>query len=281
MENIKITADSICDLTPELIKEHGFATFPLIINLGDECVLDGPNIPEKIYNFVNKTKTTPKTAARSAAEYQAFFQEHLPAQGSLIHFTISGETSASYQNAVAAAGAVPGVYVIDSRLLSTAVALLMLRAAKLRAQGLTATQIVEQIKASIPQAQCSFILKDLTYLHRGGRCSGTAKLFAVVLNIKPQIVMANGKMSPGKKYLGNFESCVKKYVAETLNTYTNPDLEYCFITHTKMDNPQVVDEVRAQVLAKYPFQNVIETLASGTVTSHCGPNTIGILYLRQ
>lgn len=278
MENIKITADSICDAPDALLKEHDFATFPLIINLGEESVLDGPDVPEKIYAFANKTKSTPKTAARSIEEFKEFFQKNLPANGSLIHFNISSEASASYNNAVAAAKEVPGVYVIDSRLLTVGMALLMLQAAKLRDAGVPAAKIVEQVKAQIPNTHVSFILKDLTYLHRGGRCSSTTKLLSVVLNIKPQIVMPDGKMYAGKKYMGNFDSCVKKYVKDTLETYTNPDLEYCFLVHTKMDNPKLVDEVRAQILAKYPFKQVIEAIPNGTVTSHCGPNTLGVIY---
>ena len=281
MEKIKITADSICDAPESLIKAHDFAILPLFINLGEECVLDGPDVPEKIYAYANKTKSTPKTAARSIQEFKEFFQKHLPAGGSLIHFNISSEASASYNNAVMAAREVPGVYVIDSRLLSVGMTLLMLKAAKLRDEGLPAATIVEQVKASIPHTHVSFILKDLIYLHRGGRCSSTAKLFSMVLNIKPQIIMPDGNMYSGKKYMGSFDSCVKKYVKDTLETYTNPDLEYCFLIHTKLDNPQLVDEVRAQILAKYPFKQVIEAIPNGTVTSHCGPNTLGVMYVTQ
>lgn len=278
MANIKITADSVCDLTPEIIKENDLTLFPLVVNLGEESVFDGPGIADKIYAFVDKTKTTPKTAARSVAEYHAFFQQHLPAGGSLIHFNISSEISSSYQNAVAAAQDLPGVYVIDSRSLSTGVGVLIMQAVKLRAQGLPAAKIAAQITANTAKVQCSFIVKDLTYLHRGGRCSSTAKLFAVALRLKPQIVMKNGKMLAGKKFMGSYEGCVKKYVATTLETYNNPDLDCCFITHTKMDNPQIVAAIRAQILAKYPFKQIIETTAGGTITAHSGPNTIGILY---
>lgn len=278
MEKIKLTADSICDLTPELLSQYDIALCPLIINLGDESIHDAPGVPERIYEFAERTKTTPKTSALSVPEYEEFFAQHLPKDGALIHFNISGEISSTYNNAVAAAKNLKNVYVIDSRSLTTGTAISILRAAKYREQGLTAADIVDKVNAARDQVQCSFIVKDLTYLHRGGRCSGTARLFATALGIKPQIVLTNGKMIPGKKFMGNFDSCVKKYVDYTLTTNPNPDLDICFITHTAMDNPETVANVRSQILAKYPFKQVVETIASGTVTSHCGKNTLGIIY---
>ncbi len=278
MTKIKITADSICDLTPAILAEHDFAVFPLIINLGDDSRPDGPDIADAIYEFAARTKTTPKTSARSAAEYAEFFRAQLPQDGALIHFNISGDISSTHQNAVVASREFKNVYVIDSRSLTTGTGILMLKAAALRDQGLDAPTIVERINAVRDQLQCSFIVKDLTFLHRGGRCSGTTRLFASALHIKPQIILTDGKMVPGKKYIGSFPSCVKKYVADTLRTYNHPDLSYCFITHSVLDDPQIVEQVRAQVLTKYPFQQVIETKVGGTVTAHCGKNTIGIIY---
>ena len=211
-------------------------------------------------------------------DYKQFFAANLPKNGSLIHFNISSEFSSTHEHAVEAAKAFTNVYVIDSRSLSTGTAISMLRAAKYREQGLSAAEITKRINAKINQVQASFILDNLTYLHRGGRCSSTAKLFATVLHIKPQIVLQDGKMLAGKKFMGNFAMCVKKYVDYTFDSFPNPDLSVCFITHTKMTDPKIVESVRAQVAARYPFEQIIETVAGGTVTSHCGENTIGILY---
>ncbi|MBS7401378.1 MAG: DegV family protein [Eubacteriales bacterium] len=278
MENIKITADSTCDLNDELIKKYDFAISPLYIYLGETEERDHAGIDQKIYQYFRTTKKTPTTAALSVEDYKAFFAAHLPENGSLIHFNISREFSSTHEHAVEAAKFFKNVYVIDSRSLSTGTAISMLRAVKYREQGLSAASIVERINEEINRVQASFILDNLTYLHRGGRCSGTAKIFAAALHIKPQIVLTDGKMQPGKKFIGNFGMCVKKYVDYTFATNPNPDLSVCFITHTQMTDPKIVANIREQVLAHYPFEQVIETVAGGTVTSHCGENTIGILY---
>lgn len=278
METIKITADSTCDLNEELIQKYDFALCPLYIYLGDQEERDHAGIDQKIYQYFRTTKKTPTTSALSVEDYKAFFAANLPQNGSLIHFNISSEFSSTHSHAVEAARAFQNVYVIDSRSLSTGTAISMLRAAKYRDAGMTATEIVQRVNAEINRVQASFILDNLTYLHRGGRCSGTAKIFAAALHIKPQIVLTDGKMQPGKKFIGNFSMCAKKYVDYTFSTNPNPDLSVCFITHTKMTDPQIVETLRQQVLAHYPFENVIETIAGGTVTSHCGENTIGILY---
>lgn len=278
MEKIKITADSICDLNNEILTKHDFNILPMYVHLGDDEQHDHPGIDKKIYEYVRQTKKTPKTSAISIPDYIEFFKANLPAGGSLIHFVISSEISSTYGNAVAAAKEFNNVYIIDSRSLSTGTAISMLRAAKYRDEGMPAAEIVERIKSQLDKVQCSFILDNLTYLHRGGRCSGTAKLFATALHIKPQIVLKDGKMQSGKKFIGNFAMCVKKYVDYTFSTNSDPDLSICFVTHTKMTNPKIVEDVKKQILIHYPFAEVVETIAGGTITSHCGENTIGILY---
>lgn len=278
MENIKITADSICDLSKEILAKYDFNILPMYVHLGDNEERDNAGIDEKIYEYFRQTKKTPKTSAISVPDYIEFFKANLPKGGSLIHFVISSEISSTYQNAINAAKEFKDVYVIDSRSLSTGTAVSMLRAAKYREEGMSAEAIVERINDEIYKVQASFIINNLTYLHRGGRCSGTAKLFATALHIKPQIVLKDGKMQPGKKFMGNFSMCVKKYVDYTFATNPNPDLSVCFITHTKMTDPKIVDAIRQQIAAHYTFQEVIETVAGGTITAHCGENTIGILY---
>jgi len=278
METIKITADSTCDLSTELLQKYDFAVCPLYIYLGETEERDHPGIDEKIYEYFRQTKKTPTTSAASVEDYKAFFAANLPQGGSLIHFNISSELSSTHANAVAAAREFSNVYVVDSRSLSTGTAISMLRAAQYRAQGLSAAEIVERVKAEVDKVQCGFVVNSLTYLHRGGRCSGTTRLITAALHIKPQIIMQDGKMAAGKKFIGNFASCTKKYVENVFATNPNPDLSICFITHTKMADPQIVESIRQQVLAHYPFEQVVETIAGGTVTSHCGENTIGILY---
>ena len=278
MENIKITADSTCDLPDDILKEHDITTIPMYIFMGDKEGRDHPNIAEEIYAYFRATKKTPKTSAISTPEYKEFFTAHKPAGGSLIHFNISSEISCTHRNAVAAANEMENVYVIDSRSLSTGTAISILRAVKYRSQGLSAAEIVERVQSEINKVQASFIVDDLTYLHRGGRCSSTTKFFASILRIKPQTVVKDGKMESAKKFRGNLNFCVKQYVDTVLNENPDPDLSILFITHTKMANPQIVEDIKQQVLARQPFERVVETIASGTITAHCGENTIGILF---
>jgi DegV family protein with EDD domain len=281
MENIRITADSICDLPKDFITAHNIPLMPLIINMDGEAFDDGDGIAEKIYAFVDKTHQTPKTAARSVGDYKDFFTKHKPAKGSLIHFSISAELSASYQNALLASKELKGVFVLDSRSLSAGTGLLVIYAAELANKGIPAEEIFKTVTARIPEVECSFLTKHLTYLHRGGRCSGLSRFLATTMAIRPQIIMVNGKLLAGKKYMGIYNLCLKKYANDILNTFKNPDLNYCFVTHTKMDDPNIVEEIKKLVRAKYKFVNVIDTVASGTITSHCGPNTLGVLYFNK
>ncbi len=281
MVNIKITADSTCDLNQELTEKFGIDIFPQIVNLGEKTERDTPDLPEKIYAYVEKTKTTPKTSASSTEEYKEFFTKYKPENGTLIHFTISSELSVANANAVKAAEQFENVFVIDSRMLATGIGILVVKACQLRDQGLSAKEIIEKINEYKEKVTCSFVIKDLTYLHRGGRCSATTKLFAIALGIKPQIIMKDGKMIAGKKYMGNYDLCVKKYIADTLALNPNPDLDYCFIVHTKMDNKNIVETVRKQILEKFPFKNIVEIIASGSITTHSGPNTLGIVFAQK
>ncbi|MDR1917588.1 MAG: DegV family protein [Christensenellaceae bacterium] len=282
MENIRISADSICDLPKDFVAEHNIPLMPLMIHLGETVVEDVDGTPEKIYAFADKTKQTAKTSARSVGEYTDFFNKHKPTNGTLIHFCISAELSASFQNAQLACNELKNVFVVDSRTLTTGTGLLIIYACELIAAGeLSPEEIIAKVTARIPEIQCSFLTKNLTYLHRGGRCSGTSRFLATTLAIRPQIVNRDGKLEPGKKYIGFYDMCLKKYVGDILTKFNNPDLGYCFITHTKMTNEKIVDEIRKQIQTKYEFAHITETIASGTITSHCGPNTLGIIYFNK
>jgi DegV family protein with EDD domain len=278
---VRITADSICDLPKDFIEKHNIALMPLIINLGDTAVEDGNDIAEQIYTFADKTHQTPKTAARSAEEYAEFFIKHKPEKGALIHFNISAELSASHQNALNGGKDIPNIFIVDSRLISTGTGLLIMYAVELAEKGMDAAEIVKMVTARIPEVQCSFLTKSLTYLHRGGRCSGLSRFLATTMAIRPQIMNTDGKLVPGKKYMGIYNLCLKKYVNDILCSFNNPDLNYCFVTHTKMDNPKIAEEIINQIRAKYDFKHILETTASGTITSHCGPNTLGVLYINK
>lgn len=282
MENtVKVSTDSISDLGPELIKQHNLPIMPLMINLGDDDEPDGEGMPEKIYAYVDRTGLLPKTAARSAVAYEEFFAEHKPANGSLVHFCISSDISASYANACMAAEKVGNVYVVDSRSLSTGSGLNVLYACDLAEEGnLSGEEIAQKCRERAEKSQASFVVDNLTYLHKGGRCSGVALLFSNILNIKPMIMLKDGKMVVGKKYVAKFDKAIDKYVQDIMNIYDTPDLKRCFITYTTAPDG-MVDRVKQAILKRFPFENIYETVAGGTITSHCGKNTLGVLYFND
>lgn len=279
MSKVKITSDSISDLD-YLFAERGIARLPIPILLGDREGLDGEITPDDIYAFFDETKSTPKTSAITPEKYYEFFKEQTAGGSEVVHFTISSEMSSCYRNACAAAEQCGGVYVVDSRNLSTGAGLLVLYADDLAKAGESGASIKEKVDARRAAVQASFVVDTMTFLHKGGRCSGIAAFVASVLRIKPSIIVSDGKMVVGKKYMGATDKAIIKYVADTLKSYPHPDLKYVFVTHTSA-RPEVVAKVKEEVLAVYPDANIIETLAGATVTSHCGKGTLGVLYFND
>ncbi|MBQ7978078.1 MAG: DegV family protein [Clostridia bacterium] len=277
---IKITADSSCDLSRELIEKNNFSILPVHINLGDKEYADSRDISqEEFYKFLKENPILPKTSAYNAVEASDFFKEQLESDGgydAIIHFTISSKLSVINQNSVVGAEEFKGkVFVVDSQSLSTGVGLQMLYAKDLANEGLEASEIYDKICARRDKVQASFIIDKLTYLHKGGRCSSVAKWSAGLLQIKPIIVLKEGEMKVGNKLMGKFDKIVPKYVDYILANYSDIDRKRCFITHTPIDSA-IVEAIREQIKDK--FDEVIETEAGCTVGTHCGPNTIGILY---
>ena len=279
MSNVKVSSDSISDLG-NLYEERGIARLPIPIVLGDRTGLDGDITPSDIYDFFDRTKTTPKTSAITPEEYYNFFSAQTEDGSELVHFTISSEMSSCYRNAVAAAERCKGVYVVDSRNLSTGAGLLVLYADDLAKAGLSGAEIKAKADARSGAVQASFVVDTMTFLYRGGRCSGVAAFIASVLKIKPCIAVTGGKMEVCQKYRGSTDKAIVKYVADTLRSYPDPDLKYVFVTHTSA-RPEVVETVKREVLAVFPSANIIETIAGATVTSHCGRGTLGVLYFND
>ena len=279
MSNVKVSSDSISDLG-NLYEERGIARLPIPIVLGDRTGLDGDITPSDIYDFFDRTKTTPKTSAITPEEYYNFFSAQTEDGSELVHFTISSEMSSCYRNAVAAAERCKGVYVVDSRNLSTGAGLLVLYADDLAKAGLSGAEIKARADARSGAVQASFVVDTMTFLYRGGRCSGVAAFIASVLKIKPCIAVTGGKMEVCQKYRGSTDKAIVKYVADTLRSYPDPDLKYVFVTHTSA-RPEVVETVKREVLAAFPSANIIETIAGATVTSHCGKGTLGVLYFND
>lgn len=276
---IAISTESTCDLTKEIIEKNDIKIIPYTIILGDESILDGDGITEKIFSYVKKTGILPKTSAINEEDYRNHFTKILEDYDAIIHITLSSEISSASSNAVKVASTMKNVYVIDSKSLSTGIALLVLYAKKLANAGVAPEKIVEKVTSRVPAVQASFVIDRLDYLYKGGRCNALALFGANVFKIHPQIVLVNGKMKPNKKYRGKMEKVVESYCTDTLKAFCNPDKSIVFITHTTA-SPEMV-EIAREKLKQAGFENIIETVAGGTITSHCGENTLGILYFND
>ena len=260
---IRISADSTCDLSPELLAQYGIETLPLYAVLEGKAYKDGVEItPDDIYAKVKETGKIGSTAAINVDEYLTFFTRLRESCDTIIHFTISSEMSSCYQNACIAAEDVGGIYVIDSRNLSTGIGLMVLRACELAQSGMAAEDIVSYLRDMADRVDATFIPESLDYLKMGGRCSAATALSASLLRIKPCIQVREGTMVVGKKYTGAMEPVLMKYVKDRLSDLEKVDLSRVFITHSGMTNPELVDKVKEAVLAIAPFEDVQVTTAN-------------------
>lgn len=277
---IAISAESTLDLSKELIKQYDVHVIPFTVLLGETPYLDGDINSQDIFDYVDKTKILPRTCAINEFQYHEYFQGLLD-QGydAVIHFSLSSEISAACSQANNAAKKMDNVYVIDSRSLSTGIALEVIYASKLVKKGLKPQEIVEKVSARVPYVQASFVIQTLEYLHKGGRCSGLARFGAAILRIKPQIIVSDGKMAPAKKYFGRKSQVIAAYCRDTLEQFANPDLSVAFVTHT-LATPEMV-AIAIDALQKRGFKTIYETTAGATITSHCGPQTLGILFIND
>ena len=279
--SIIITGDSTIDLSPELKQQYGVQTVPLYVNMGDQSYRDGVDMqPEDIYEYVAKTGELPKTSAPSIQDYIDFFTEMRSKYDEVIHFSLSSDLSVSHQNARLAAEEVGGVRVIDSRNLSTGTALLVLEACDRATAGMDADAICREIEELIPKVESSFILNRLDFLAKGGRCSAMVALGANFLKLRPVIMVQDGKMDVGKKYRGAYDKCVEKYVEGQLAGRTDIRENRIFVTHTKC-RPETIELVKAKVVELQHFDEMLETTAGGTITNHCGEETLGVLFIRK
>ena len=279
---IKIISDSTGDLSPELIEKYDIAIVPLYVLMGDNMQKDGLEVtPEDIYAHVEKTGKLPSTSAPNLGDFQDEFKKWRDQGYDIVHFNISSDFSSSYQNACAAAEGMDGVYVVDTRNLSTGSGLVVLHGAELAQQGKSAAEIKAACDAMVDKVEASFVVDSIDYLHKGGRCSSVAALGANLLKLKPLIEVIDGKMKAGKKYRGNIDKVILNYVADKLRGRDDIDKHRIFITHTKC-SPVTVQQVRGKINELYPgVEEILETTAGCTVTSHCGPGTLGILFVRK
>ncbi len=278
---IMITADSTCDLSPELQQQYGVELIPLLIVKGDQVFKDGVEIhPRDVFDYVESGQGVCGTSALNAADYHQVFARYAGDCEALIHFSISSGFSSTCQNAALAAADFDNVYVVDTRNLSTGSGLLVLAGRELADQGVAAADIVRRLEVLRDRVEASFVIDTLEYLRRGGRCSSVAALATGILKIKPCIEVVDGGMKVGKKYRGGFENCVRQYVRNRLEGRRDLDCRRIFVTHTGCD-PKLVTAVKGEIARYQAFDEVLETVAGCTVSSHCGPNTLGILFLRK
>ncbi len=278
---ILIASDSTTDLSPELIEKYGIKIIPMGVNLGETHYTDGVDIdPDAIYAHYEKTGELPKTAAINISDFEDFFRENSGDGKKIILFTISSEMSSTYANARLAAESFDGVYAVDTRNLSTGGGLLLIRAAEMAESGMEAEEIVKECNEIIPRVDASFIIDNLEFLHKGGRCSAIAAFGANLLQLKPCIVVDGGKMSVGKKYRGKFGAVLDKYIRERVGDGANVEQSHIFITHAGCDR-EIIDECVKAAKECMPEANVHITRAGCTISSHCGRNTLGILFIRK
>ena len=281
MKRVIIASDSTCDLAPELLEKYGIRLVPLGVSLGGEQYFDGVDIDaDAIYRHYEETGELPKTCAPNIAALTAFFGELSEGGNAVVFFTISAEMSSTCNNARLAAQEFEDVHVVDTRNLSTGGGLLVIRAAEMAKQGMPAAEIARECEALSDRVDASFVIDNLEFLHKGGRCSAVAVFGANLLKLKPCIVVHEGKMSVGKKYRGKFQAVLKQYIEDRVGDGSNIELDRVFVTHAGCD-PEIYRACLEQVRAIAPFREVLLTRAGCTVSAHCGRNTLGVLFIRK
>ena len=279
---VKIFSDSTCDLSKELIDRYDVGILPLHVILGEKDYLDGEGVtPEQIYQWSDENRTTPKTSAISMDRTMDAFRPYVQSGTPVVCFSISQHMSTSgnvMRLAAEELGAQDLVTVIDSQNLSTGVGLLVLEAASMAREGKTAAEIAARIEELRPRVRASFVVDTLTYLHRGGRCSGLAALLGSTLKLHPRIAVTEGKMLPGKKYRGKMSRVIADYVRDMEAELRAARPNRVFITHSGCDKA-IVEETRAYLESLGHFEEIHETQAGGVISCHCGPGTLGVLFI--
>ncbi len=285
-KKILLSADTPCDIGSELKERYHVSLYPLHIILDGKQYTDGVDITAgEIYRAWWDNKLLPRTAAINPEEYVEYFTPFLEDGNDVIHISLGSGLSSCYQNARIAANMLSDkgrVFVIDSCSLSTGFGLLVCEAGERIKKDVPIEQIVEEVTALAPHTSASFVLDTLEFMRAGGRCSSITQIGAAMLNIKPTIIVKNdrqGSMIVGKKYIGKFEGALMKYVDDQLKDRTDIILDRVFVTHSIMDDPQLIERVIARIRELQPFKEIHDTDASCTISSHCGPNTLGVLFM--
>ena len=280
MNKVIITADSSCDMPPALLQKYGIPIIPFYVNFDNESFRDNIDIDrDTLFQRVKETGVLPKTASIAPAEFSAFFAEHLKNSGGIVHISIGSHLSSAFQNATIAATEFDNVFVVDSQALSSAESLIILYAASLAEAGHDAKLIAKEATSYAKRCDISFVLDTLTYMSKSGRCSSITSLGANLLGIKPALSMKDGDLGVGKKYRGKMKMVLPKYIKERLAD-ASVDSTRAFITHTGVDNETMALVMQA-VEETGMFKEIIVSEAGCVIASHCGPGTLGILFVRE
>lgn len=278
---IKITADSTCDLSQQLIEKYNIGISPLHVLVNEDDYIDGVTItPNDLFKFVENENKTCSTTAVNTYEYEQFFNQFTDTHDAIIHISLGMGFSSCFQNANLAAQNLANVYIVDSANLSSGSGLLVLEACNLANEGFKPEEIVERLNGMKANIISSFVIDKMDYLKRGGRCTSIEALGAALLKIKPSIEVNNGKMEVGKKYRGSFKSSLEKYVRDRLENIDSIDSKRVFITHPAVDE-ELVTYIKELVASYNYFEEIHVTTAGCTISCHCGPSTLGVLYVKK
>ena len=280
--SVKIIADSTCDLSKDLLEKYDISVLPLHIVLGDKEYKDGLEIsPDEIYNWSNLNKEAPKTSAVAISDAMDIFNTYIKEYEEIVCFSISGQMSTTVNVMRMAAEELEledKIHIIDSENLSTGGGSLVIEASIMAKEGKSGIEIVEAINQLKPFVKASFIVDTLTFLHRGGRCSGVAALAGGALKLHPKIVVENGGMKPDKKYRGKMNSAILSYVKDLEAQIKDARNDRVFITHSGCDE-EIIESVRLYLSELGHFEEILITRAGGVISSHCGPGTLGVLFI--
>ena len=282
-KKVVLCADSTCDLTPELKERYGVHTYPFHVTLGEDAYRDGVDLtPDDIYRIYNEKHILPKTSAINTAEYIDFCKQFIDDEHEVVYINLGSGLSVSHNNCRMAAEELPGLYVVDSCNLSTGMGLLVLEAAERIAGGMSAKQVAEEVQALAAKVEASFVIDTLEFLYKGGRCSALAMMGANLLQLKPCIEVDNtsGKMGVGEKYRGSLDKALQQYVSDRLKDRDDIRVNRLFITHSGISQERI-DMVRQAVEECQQFDEILVTRAGCTISSHCGPNTLGVLFITK
>ncbi len=280
-EKIIIASDSTTDLSPEQVEKYGIKIIPMGVTVGGKNYTDGVDIdPDMIYDNYNKTGELPKTSAINIAQFSDFYEKYTSEGYSIVIFTISADMSSTLSNARLAAEDFSNVHVVDTRNLSTGGGLLLIRASEMAKEGMSAADIARACEELAPCVDASFVIDSLEFLYKGGRCTALEAFGANLLSLKPCISVKGGKMGVGKKYRGKFDRVLPMYIQDRLGDCQDICPEHVFVTHAGCDEA-IVNACVEKVKSYGYFENVMVSRAGCTVSSHCGRNTLGVLFIRK